>query len=187
MGAYGNFGAIAGVMLGSAVGTLVTTLLPREEVHAWGWRIPFFLGITIGLAGYFLRREITRTAAAHQSMAPPLAEVLSSQWQRIMQVAGFKGVGRGRLLPHIVYATTYLVHIVGIPKHNALAMNTISVGALLLLIPLFGIVSNVVGRKPVLLTSPVGTLLLAWPLFRLMQHHEMFSLDVSPPTWGSRF
>jgi MHS family proline/betaine transporter-like MFS transporter len=176
MGAYGNFGAIAGVMLGSAVGTLVTTLLPRQEVHAWGWRIPFLLGITIGLAGYFLRRELTRTAAAHQSIAPPLVKILSSQWQRIMQVAGFKVLDVVGFYLIFVYATTYFVHIVGIPKHNALAMNTISVGALLLLIPLFGQLSDVVGRKPVLLTSAAGTLLLAWPLFRLMQHQEMFVL-----------
>lgn len=174
MGAYGNFGAIAGVMLGSAVGTCVTILLPREEVHAWGWRIPFLLGITIGLAGYFIRREINRTAAAHESTTPPLVEVLSSQWQRIAQVAGFKVLDVVGFYLIFVYATTYMVHIVGIPKHDALAMNTISIGAMLLLIPLFGQLSDVIGRKPLLLASALGTLLLAWPLFRLMQRQQMF-------------
>jgi MHS family proline/betaine transporter-like MFS transporter len=67
-----------------------------------------------------------------------------------------------------------MVHVVGIPKHDALAMNTISIGATLLLIPLFGQLSDVIGRKPLLLASALSTLLLAWPLFRLMQRQEMF-------------
>jgi MFS transporter, MHS family, proline/betaine transporter len=176
MGAYGNFGAFAGVLLGSAVGTFVTTLLSREEVRAWGWRIPFLFGITIGIAGYFIRREITKVAPVHETVPPPLVDVLSSQWRRIVQVAGFKVLDAVGFYLIFVYATTYLVHIVGIPQHNALAINTISMGAALLLIPLFGRLSDVIGRKPLLLASAVGTLLLSWPLFRLMQHQEVFLL-----------
>ncbi len=176
MGAYGNFGAYAGVMLGSAVGTLVTTLLPREDVRAWGWRIPFLLGITIGIAGYFIRREVVRIAPDHDTEPPPLSSMLRSQWRRITQVAGFKAVDAVGFYLAFVYATTYLVHVVGVPKSRALAINTISMGALLLLTPLFGMLSDRIGRKPVLLSGAVGTLLLAWPLFRMLQHQEMFAV-----------
>jgi MHS family proline/betaine transporter-like MFS transporter len=116
MGAYGNFGAYAGVMLGSLVGTLVTTILPREEVRAWGWRIPFLLGVTIGIAGYFLRREITRNAPVHDVSPPPLRRLLGSQWRRIVQVAGFKALDAVGFYLIFVYATTYLVHVVGAPS-----------------------------------------------------------------------
>jgi MFS transporter, MHS family, proline/betaine transporter len=179
MGAYGSFGAYAGVMLGSAVGVLVTTILPREEVHAWGWRIPFLLGITIGLAGYFMRRELTRTATVHEIEPPPLHHILHSQWRRILQVAGFKVLDAVGFYLVFVYATTYLVHIVGVPKPRALAINTISMGTALLLIPLFGMVSDRIGRKPVLLAGAIGTALLAWPLFRLMQRQDTFVVMLS--------
>jgi MFS transporter, MHS family, proline/betaine transporter len=174
MGAYGHFGAYAGVMLGSGVGVLVTTLLPREEVHAWGWRIPFLFGIAIGIAGYFLRREIARGAPVHEIEPPPLRRILHSQWRRILQVAGFKVLDAVGFYLVFVYATSYLVHVVGVPKTRALVINTISMGAALMLIPLFGTLSDRIGRKPLLLTAAIGTALLAWPLFRMMQHQDTF-------------
>jgi MHS family proline/betaine transporter-like MFS transporter len=176
MGAYGSFGAYAGVMLGSGVGVAVTSILPRQAVHAWGWRIPFLLGITIGIAGYLIRRELTRSAPAHEIEPPPLAQILRSQWRRILQVAGFKVLDAVGFYLVFIYATSYLVHIVGVPKTRALAINTISMGAALLLIPLFGTLSDRIGRKPVLLAGAIGTALLAWPLFRMMQHQEAFAL-----------
>ncbi|HKD70358.1 MAG TPA: MFS transporter [Candidatus Binataceae bacterium] len=179
MGAYGSFGAYAGVMLGSAVGVLVTTLLPREAVHAWGWRIPFLLGITIGIAGYFIRRETARAAPIHTIEPPPLRLILRSQWRRILQVAGFKVLDAVGFYLVFVYATSYLVHIVGVPKQRALAINTISMGAALILIPLFGTLSDRIGRKPVLLAGALGTALLAWPLFRMMQQQETFAVMLS--------
>jgi MFS transporter, MHS family, proline/betaine transporter len=176
MGAYGSFGAYAGVMLGSAVGVLVTTILPREAVHAWGWRIPFLFGITIGIAGYLIRSELTRNAPVHEIEPPPLSRILHSQLRRIVQVAGFKVLDAVGFYLIFVYATSYLVHVVGVPKRRALAINTISMGAALLLIPLFGMLSDRIGRKPLLLAAAIGTALLAWPLFRMMQHQEMFAL-----------
>jgi len=176
MGAYGSFGAYAGVMLGSAVGVAVTTMLPREAVHAWGWRVPFLLGITIGIAGYFIRREITRAAPAHEIEPPPLGRILHSQWRRILQIAGFKVLDAVGFYLVFVYATSYLVHVVGVPKRRALAINTISMGAALVLIPLFGMLSDKIGRKPLLLGGALGTAILAWPLFRMMQHQETFAV-----------
>lgn len=176
MGAYGSFGAYAGVMLGSAVGVLVTSILPSEAVHAWGWRIPFLLGITIGIVGYFMRREITRTAPVHEISPPPLTRILHSQWRRILQVAGFKALDAVGFYLVFVYATSYLVHVVGVPKQRALVINTISMGAALVLIPLFGMLSDRIGRKPLLLAGAFGTVLLAWPLFRMMHRHDMFAI-----------
>jgi MHS family proline/betaine transporter-like MFS transporter len=179
MGAYGSFGAYAGVMLGSGVGVAVTTIVPRAAVHAWGWRIPFLLGITIGIAGYLIRRELTRSAPAHELEPPPLREILHSQWRRILQVAGFKVLDAVGFYLVFIYATSYLVHVVGVPKTRALAINTVSMGTALVLIPLFGTLSDRIGRKPLLLAGAIGTALLAWPLFRMMQRYDAFALMLS--------
>src|SRR6185295_7419177 len=46
--AWAPFGAVAGILLGSAVGTLIFNTMPLEQVIAWGWRIPFLLGVLVG-------------------------------------------------------------------------------------------------------------------------------------------
>src|SRR5689334_2027817 len=49
MGSWGPFGASAGVLLGSAAGAVVNLALPPDAVLAWGWRIPFALGVLVAL------------------------------------------------------------------------------------------------------------------------------------------
>src|SRR5256885_1648294 len=48
LGSFGPFGICGGILLGSAVGAAVTMTLDRAAVDAWGWRIPFLLGIAVG-------------------------------------------------------------------------------------------------------------------------------------------
>ena len=54
-------GCEAGLVLGALVGALLTTLLSREEMIAWGWRIPFFTGCILGIVGYELRKRTVET------------------------------------------------------------------------------------------------------------------------------
>jgi MHS family proline/betaine transporter-like MFS transporter len=74
-----------------------------------------------------------------------------------------------------VYAVTYLEQIMRVRAAEALDLNTLSIGILLLLLPVAGALSDRVGRKPLLLGAALGVLALAWPLFWLM-HHPVWSL-----------
>src|SRR5262245_33891259 len=57
-GSWSGFGAVGGSLLGSAVGALVTATLPADQVHRWGWRLPFLAGLVVGLAGLYVRRHL---------------------------------------------------------------------------------------------------------------------------------
>src|SRR5215472_16856104 len=48
LGSFGPFGVYGGLLLGSAVGAAVSITLDRAAVDAWGWRIPFLLGLAVG-------------------------------------------------------------------------------------------------------------------------------------------
>ena len=61
IGAIACCGAIAGILLGSATGAILAQLMPTATLEAWGWRIPFLLGLLVGIAGYFLRRTLVDT------------------------------------------------------------------------------------------------------------------------------
>ncbi len=173
MGAFGAAAAFCGVMLGSAVGAIVASLMSPQALEAWGWRLPFLAGITIGVAGYIIRRELRNVSDLPPIAPPPMGEVLRAQWPRVLQVAGFKVLESVGFYLMFVYAATYLTEIVGIAKSRALAINTIGMAAAVLMLPVAGAISDRVGRKPVLLLSAGAIIVCAWPMFNLLWHPRL--------------
>jgi MHS family proline/betaine transporter-like MFS transporter len=170
LGAFGAAAAFAGVMLGSAVGAIVAALMSPAALVAWGWRIPFLAGVTIGIAGYFIRRELQSADDVPHHTPPPVREVLRTQWRRVLQVAGFKVLESVGFYLMFVYAATYLTEIVGIAKSRALAINTIGMAAAVVMLPVAGALSDRFGRKPMLLLSAGAIIVFGWPLFNLLWH-----------------
>ncbi len=172
-GAFGVAGAFAGVMLGSAVGWMVAELMPAAALLQWGWRIPFLCGITIGLAGWMLRRDLRSSASPPKVAPPPLGEVLRGYWTTIAQVTAYKALDAVGFYLMFVYATTYLTEFVGLSRGHAMAINTLGMAAALIALPIAGALSDRFGRKPLAFASAIAVLLLAHPLFRLLWHPEL--------------
>src|SRR5262249_15070992 len=61
MGARGGSGATVGILLGSAIGAAFAASMSTTTLDNWGWRIPFLLGLVVGIAGYVLRRYVLET------------------------------------------------------------------------------------------------------------------------------
>jgi MHS family proline/betaine transporter-like MFS transporter len=180
MGAFGAAGAFAGVLLGSAVGTLVAWKMPTQTLMAWGWRLPFLFGITIGFAGYLLRRELRNVTVEPAAQPPRMIPVLRENWRRIAQVTGLKVLEAVGFYLMFVYATTYLIDEVGLSRWHAMGINTLSMGTALLVLPLAGALSDRIGRKPLMILGASALIVFTWPLFDLLWHPNM-----SVPLLGS--
>ena len=180
MGTWCLFGTCAGTLLGAAIGTLLTSILPREDMQAWGWRLPFLLGLAIGMIGLYIRRDLERGVTVTEprnvgDLAAPqgsFVEALKSQRSAIFKIIGLKATSAVGFYTLFVYMTVYFTKIVQIPKSDALAINTIALAAMLVMIPAAGAVSDRVGRKPLLFAGAVGMLLFSVPLFRLLRYPE---------------
>src|SRR4029077_3473347 len=81
LGSVACVGASCGTLLGSGVGVLVASLLDPAALEAWGWRIPFLLGIALGGTAFMLRRVMVDDSlpAPHQGDRPPVAEALRQE------------------------------------------------------------------------------------------------------------
>jgi MHS family proline/betaine transporter-like MFS transporter len=178
MGSWSMVGGVSGIMLGSAVGALTSTVLSPTALDAWGWRLPFLVGLGVGLSGLYLRRHLPAAAPlADEASVPrsPVREAFRTQWRAILRVAGVSVLNAIGFYTVFVYAVTYMEQIVHVRAAEALDLNTLNMGILVLVMPVAGALSDRLGRKPVLLGSALGLLVLAWPLFWLI-HHPAWSL-----------
>ncbi len=66
MGSWLDFGSIAGFVLGAGVVVLISTIVGEENFLDWGWRIPFFIALPLGIIGFYLRHALEETPAFQQ-------------------------------------------------------------------------------------------------------------------------
>jgi MHS family proline/betaine transporter-like MFS transporter len=173
-GSFAEVGACSGVLLGSALSALVTSVLDRATVNSWGWRVPFLIGVTVGIVGLYIRRhgiEESAPQGRQRNTASPIREAFT-EWRTILRLIGLGAVGAVGFYMSFVYVTTYLRQIDHIAQSTALDINTISMAVLLLLLAPVGALSDRCGRKPFLFIATGGLLLMAWPLFWMLPHNS---------------
>jgi MHS family proline/betaine transporter-like MFS transporter len=165
----GLFGSIAGGMLGSAVGAILSLAMSAEQLGAWGWRIPFLSGIVLAMVGVLIRRALQHGDLPARS-GVTIRRVLMTQWFAVLRVIGFEILEAVGFYTTFIYLATYLADVIHMPAREAFLINVLSMGFVLTVIPVAGMFSDRFGRKPVLLTAAACGTLFAWPLFRLFQH-----------------
>jgi MHS family proline/betaine transporter-like MFS transporter len=166
-GALAAAAATVGILLGSAIGAAFAAGMSKTELAAWGWRLPFLLGLVVAFAGYLLRRHVTDAAPAARSRAP-IVETLQEHWRVVLRFAGlitFNAVG---FYVSFVYLVSWLQDADGIPPSRALEINSISMVVLIPVIIVAGFLSDRLGRKWLLASACVLGLVCAVPLFLLM-------------------
>ena len=157
------FGANAGILLGSLVGAGLSAVLPADSLQSWGWRIPFFCGVFVAITSYYIRRGIS-VGQQIKTLKFPLGEAVRHHWRQILIVI-FLNAGFAVLLyTGYIYLTGWLVTEVGETHAAAMTINSISMIALIVMVPFFAILSDRVGRKPLMFIGFGALVLLAHPL-----------------------
>jgi MHS family proline/betaine transporter-like MFS transporter len=180
VGAVSGLGAVSGILLGSATGAILESLMPAQAVEEWGWRIPFWIGLFVGAAGLVLRRGFGEEAKAdtrkRPAQRPSLIATVSRHWRVLAYLAGISVFGAVSFYLMFVYIVSWLQFADGIAPAQALTINTISMA---LLIPAevgMAALSDRLGRRPMLLAVTGLAVAAAWPLFWLMHGHEQWMI-----------
>jgi metabolite-proton symporter len=172
-GWYGSFqqtSVVAGLLMGSGIAALLTTILSTEQMDSWGWRIPFLIGGIIGPVGMYMRRTIDETPAYRKITTTPTSatEDPTSPWLLAGRAFGFTIVWTVCFYILLNYMPTYTRTYMKISPSAALWANTIGLLALLLFIPIFGKLSDRIGRKPLLLACCIAYIILPYPIFSFL-------------------
>ena len=168
IGATACCGAVGGILAGSATGALLASIMSPEALESWGWRIPFLMGLVVGLAGLALRRSLHEEATGKERKGSPLAETFRDHGPLLLRLAALSVFNSVGFYLMFVYIVSWLQMVDGVPPAQALGINTISMALLLPLMVTMGWVTDRVGRRPVMLAATVLAVVGAWPLFWLM-------------------
>lgn len=170
----GLFGSIhqasvsTGLLLGSGVAALLSTVLTPAMMSAWGWRLPFLLGGLLLPVGLYLRRNIAETPAFRRAQVEtPRPAVLSGPWLAA-RAFGFTILWTVTSYAMLSFMPTFTQKFAGLSRVEALWSSTAGIVMLVIAIPFMGWLSDRVGRRPMLLTCSVGFILLAYPIFWLI-------------------
>jgi len=180
----------AGFLLGSAAATLLASTMTPEALSAWGWRLPFLLGLVIALVGLYLRLGLPDTPKfraieeAGQLAQAPIVEAFSAHRRGLLTVVGFTLSGTVAYYVFLAYFPTYVSVVLGLSRRDASLVNTIGLAVFIVLIPFMGALSDRVGRKPLLLAHAAGCAILAYPLFLAMEAARSFSVILAAQLVG---
>jgi MHS family proline/betaine transporter-like MFS transporter len=173
IGAWQQFSVGGGFLLGSLSGTVLSFALSPEALTSWGWRAPFLLGIVVGGIGAWLRWRLDDTpkyveiAERHAVARAPLAEALVQYPGPTFTVFGLTLHNTVAYYISLVYMTSYLISVGGLAQPTAQLIGTVCLAVFVVLIPFNGILSDRIGRRPLLMASCLGFALLGYPFFLL--------------------
>ncbi|OEU92068.1 transporter [Streptomyces abyssalis] len=155
-----------GQLIASGVTALLVAGIDDSAMHQWGWRAAFVLGAVLSLVGFWIRRSSEETRSAEQQAAPRpgLFEALRTHPRESLLICGITTGATIAYYTWTSYLPTYAQVNVGFDKGDSLLIGTISLAFFALLQPLGGLLSDRVGRKPLLLTFSVGFAVLCVPL-----------------------
>ncbi|WP_179402890.1 MFS transporter [Burkholderia guangdongensis] len=171
-GFYGSWqmaSQAAALLIGALVGAAVTRGLTPDALRAWGWRVPFVLGLAIGPIGFYIRRRLGDSEAflhARQSARrATLGDVLARHGREVLCGLGAVIALTATIYVLISYLPTFAVRELRLPY--AQSFYAVIVGNLLLTVlsPLAGALSDRIGRRGLSLWSLGITLVAILPLF----------------------
>ncbi|WP_445991681.1 MFS transporter [Hymenobacter aerilatus] len=164
---------IAGQLVALLVQLALQALLTSEQLHAWGWRIPFVIGAAAAVVALFLRRHMEETDAFVKKdqpagSAPEKEEsklrVLLRYPREVLTVVGLTLGGTIVFYTFTTYTQKFLVNTAGFTKDQATLVSFGALAVAMVLQPVVGALSDRVGRRPVLLAFGVGATLGTVPL-----------------------
>jgi MFS transporter, MHS family, shikimate and dehydroshikimate transport protein len=173
-GSWPQMGVPAGLLLSTSVFALVQATTSEAAFLSWGWRIPFLISAVLVGVGLFIRLRIMESPAFQRvketkTEAPkPIVDVVRKYPREVLVAMGMRVAENGAFYILTVFVLAYGEDELGMSKNTMLTGVIIAAAIGLVTVPLFGHLSDRVGRRPLYLAGAVVTTLWAFPLFGLL-------------------
>jgi MFS family permease len=163
-------------VVASLVAVALAAALTDAQLQDWGWRFAFLLGVSVVPFGLWVRANLPETLDNAHTEAVDQADTGATGFAGVRPylkviVLGFAILGSGTIGSYVLtYMTTYSLDVLHLSAMIAFGVTTVTSVAQACFEPVSGWLSDRVGRKPVMMTGAIITLLSILPSFWLVQH-----------------
>jgi MHS family proline/betaine transporter-like MFS transporter len=193
LGSLLEVGTFSGYLLGAGVSTLVGAVLTDQQMLSWGWRLPFFLALPLGLIGVYLRSRLADTPAylelEKQSDQREKQNKVSTQfrdifrlWPNMLACVGLVLAWNVTNYMLTAYMPSYFPTMAKLQGHGGVSdltsqlLQIIVMAVCWLIIPLLGRLSDRVGRKIIVRLGSVALIVLSIPSLLLIRADSVFAI-----------
>ena len=165
---------IAGQLVAICVLLLLQATLSTAQLDAWGWRIPFFIGGALAVIVFWLRRGLAETQSftvAKAAGAPKsgFVELVTKHPRETITVMLLTAGGTIAFYAYSIYMQKFLVNTSGLSRETASQINAITLFMFMLLQPVAGVLSDRIGRKPLMIGFGTLGVLCTYPIFAALE------------------
>ena len=167
---------IAGQLLALALLLLLQGSMSESALEQWGWRIAFALGAVLAVVVFIIRRRLTETssyelvaAQGEQRKKSSGRNLFLDHPREALLVIALTAGGTLAFYAYTTYMQKYLANTVGFDRETASRIMTIALAIFMSLQPLAGLLSDRIGRKPVMIFFGLAGVTLTWPIFTTLE------------------
>jgi metabolite-proton symporter len=173
MASWPQLGVPLGLLLSTGMFYLFSSVT-GDDFQVWGWRVPFLLSIVLIGVGLYVRLRVLESpefAEARKNNTVekmPLLVVIREQWREVLLSAFIRLAEQAPFYLFITFVLTYGTKELGLSRDSLLIDTMIAAAVGLVSVPLFGHLSDVIGRRTMYAIGAVGIGLFAFPYFGLL-------------------
>lgn len=173
-GAWPQVGPSAGTLLSAGVFAIFSAL-PEEQFLAWGWRMPFLLSAVVVLVGLFIRLRIAESPVfeqvkeTHTEARMPIVDVFRANAKNIFLIMGMRLAINTTYYGATVFALSYATEQLGIARSTMLTAILITAALGFITKPIYGALSDRIGRRPIYAAGSIIGALVAFPFYLALE------------------
>ncbi len=175
-GFYGSWPQL-GAPLGLVLGTVVFgyfSRYPEDEFLNWAWRVPFLISVVLVAIGLFIRMKIAESPQfekiknAKREARMPIVEAIRNHPKNMLLAMGVRFAENGLFYVYATFVFAYATTVLKLPRPMILTAVTIAAAIEVFTIPMFGLLSDKLGRRPVYMFGAIFSGVWAFPFFWIM-------------------
>ncbi|WP_185633711.1 MFS transporter [Burkholderia sp. Bp9012] len=172
-GSWQMFAQAIGSFMATLSAAMLTSWFPSDSLASWAWRLPFIVGLVIGPIGYWIRRNIDESDEFKEATKQP-----SIPFRKLLTdypVAMFISIALGGATNVMVYVLVgylpiYAVQTLHLPVNTPFVVLAVTMPIRMIFVPIFGHLSDKLGRKQVMGTALALFIALVYPAFIWLSH-----------------